>query len=198
MLKRVAVTGGLSSGKSTVCHFFKEQGCYVLSADKIVHHLLVPSTPLGQKIKNLLGEDTIKDGRFDRSLIAKIVFNEPAKLQALEGLLFPAVRDEQMREYKIVSENKEIPLFVVEVPLLFESGSEQFFDKTIVVDAELTLAQQRFMESTKHPKEEFKKRNDRQMPLSEKKEKADYIIYNNGDLAGLKKQTEKIFKQLTS
>ena len=90
-LKRVAVTGGLSSGKSSVCFFFKELGAYVVNADDIVHTLLSTDTQLINKVKLLFGENVIVDGKIDRSKVAKIVFQ-------LEGIL-PHIEDNFQDEY---------------------------------------------------------------------------------------------------
>lgn len=65
-LSRVAVTGSIASGKSTVCHLFKELGAYTISADEIVHELLVPDSPLGRSVVELLGREIIKDGFLDK------------------------------------------------------------------------------------------------------------------------------------
>ena len=78
-LRKVAVTGGLSCGKSSVCRIFKELGAYVVSADEIVHRLLSTKTNLGQQVISLLGKEIITNGKINRSTIAKKVFNDPNK-----------------------------------------------------------------------------------------------------------------------
>src|SRR6478672_5591088 len=92
--KKIAVTGGLSSGKSTVCQFFREFGAYVTNADEIVHRLLTPEKSVGQQVINLFSEDILTNGQIDRSKIAEKAFSNPKLLQALEDLVHPIVQHE--------------------------------------------------------------------------------------------------------
>ncbi len=99
-LRKVAITGGLSCGKSSVCRILKEFGAYVVSADKIVHQLLSSDTNLGQKIVDLLGTSVLVNQKLDRSRIARIVFHDLELLKALEALVHPAVYRELNRDYQ--------------------------------------------------------------------------------------------------
>ena len=81
----MAVTGGLSCGKSSVCRIFKELGAYVVSADEIVHQLLSPDTNLGQKIISLLGTEIVVNQKLDRSRIAEMYFKNPELLNRLKN-----------------------------------------------------------------------------------------------------------------
>jgi dephospho-CoA kinase len=203
--RRVAITGGLSSGKSSVCRFFNELGAKVVSADQIVHTLLNPNTELGHQIIELLGNNIVIDsgpskGQFDRKKIAESVFQKPEKLKKLESLLHPAVRVRILEEAQLAEQDPSIPLFVAEIPLFFESGNhnedyEGFIP--IVVIADENECQKRFVEKTKEPPEEFARRMKQQMSPKEKARNATYIIYNQGTLQDLKIQVEGIFKQLT-
>lgn len=193
---KVAVTGGLSCGKSTACRFFNELGAYVVSADEVVHKLLSPHTNLGQQLIDLIGVDIVVDQKIDRSLIAKKVFNQPELLQKLENLLHPAVRAEIEKLYQHVKKANLAPVFIAEIPLLFETGSDRFFDKVIVVTADEADCQERFTKKTNYDKAEYNKRMARQMALSDKASRADYVIHNNGSLEDLREAVEKIFKNL--
>ena len=82
-IKKVAVTGGLAAGKTTVCQLFKELGACVVSADEIVHQLLSPGTAVGQQVVSLLGSDIISDQGLDRKKIAAKVFSQPDLLLSL-------------------------------------------------------------------------------------------------------------------
>lgn len=196
-LAKVAVTGGLSCGKSSACHFFKEFGAYVVSADEIVHRLLSPNTNLGQKVIRLIGSEIVINHQIDRSQIAKKVFNQPELLQQLESLLHPAVRDEMEKLYQQFKEAKCESLFVAEIPLLYETGADRFFDVTIVVQADEKICQNRFKERTGHAQDEYEKRMSRQMNTTDKAKRADFVILNNGTLPDLRSAVEKIYKQLT-
>lgn len=197
-LKKVAVTGGLSCGKSSVCHIFKRLGAYVISTDKIVHQLLSFNTKIGQEVVSLLGTDVLVNKKIDRSQVAKIVFENIKLLHALEAIIHPAVYEDLNRQYQQQKNSLHPPpLFVAEIPLLFESEAEENFDVIIVVTAEKNVCLKRFKEKTKYPLKEFDKRAARQLPLLEKASKANYIIVNNGSLKNLKQVTSKLYQELT-
>lgn len=191
-IRKIAVTGGLSCGKSSVCRIFKELGAYVVSADEVVHQLLSPTTNLGRQVISLLGADIIVDKQIDRSKIAKKVFKEPTLLQSLENLLHPAVRDEIEKQYRQIAQQPSPPLFVVEIPLLFETGADRFYDATIAVIADPEDSQQRFEKSTGYDKEEYKRRMARQLSQEEKASRATYVIENKGSLADLHEAVTKL------
>lgn len=198
ILSKVAVTGGLACGKSSVCRIFKELGAYVVSADEIVHQLLSPDTPVGQKVIDLLGADVVNNRQIDRSKIAKKVFNQPALLQALENILHPSVREEVERQYQLIKTHSSFPLFVAEIPLLFESSHLGQFHYTIAVIADAEVCQQRFINSTGYDAEEFIKRMNRQLPNDEKAKRADFVIVNDGSVEALKDQVKEIYFKITN
>lgn len=196
-LKKVAVTGGLSSGKSTVCQIFKELGTYVVSADAIVHQLLSISHPIGQKVIKLLGSDIVVDQLLDRTLIAQKVFYQPLLLKSLEQILHPAVMKEIENQYLHVLQNESAPLFAAEIPLLFEGQFENQFDVTIAVVADQDIAQLRFTTRTGHTINDFNQRSLNQLSPSEKAQRASLVIHNNGSIDELKAEVKKIFYNLT-
>jgi len=197
-LKKVAVTGGLSCGKSVACQFFKELGAYIVNADEIVHQLLSPQTPIGQKVILLLGDDVLVNGQLDRSKIAKKVFNNQALLQSLQEILHPAVLNEIEKQYQKIKEQSNVRLFVAEVPLLFEISGEVFFDVTVAVHADAKLCKQRFMSATGYDENEYKRRMAQQMPSEEKAKRADYIIENTGTLEQMHRAVKTIFYEIIS
>lgn len=189
MLK-LAVTGGLASGKSTVCRFFEERGAYVISADTIVHRLISPQTATGQKIIALLGPEIVEGSEINRRLIAARVFDDSETLAKLEAILHPAVAIVMEEEYEKALV-KGAPLFVAEVPLLFESGQEKHFDRVLVVTAPYAMREMRYN------KEDFSKRIARQTSDEERCRKADYVIENQGNMTLLENQVNHIFSTLT-
>lgn len=189
---KVAVTGSLSSGKSTVCRMLHELGAFTIDSDAIVHRLLNPSTSLGKEVIQLLGSDSVAKGQFDRGIIAKKVFNHPKLLQALEAILHPAVKREIETHYKQCQQT-DAPLYVVEVPLLFEAGWEKWFDTIVVVQAEQDERLKRYPDQ-----EAFEKRAARQMDPMEKARRADYVIENSGNLSTLRKSVNQLFITLSN
>lgn len=195
-LAKVAVTGGLSCGKSSACHFFKELGAYVVSADEIVDQILSPHTSLGQKVIKLIGPEIVVDQQIDHAKIAKKVFNNPQLLHSLEALLHPAVLQALETSYQQIKQTKQYPLFVAEVPLLYEAGFESWFDYVIVITATREQCKERFHKKTGYGEEEFTKRSKRQWDTELKAQRADSVIVNNGSLEELKREIEKIFIKL--
>lgn len=196
-LRKVAVTGGLSCGKSLVCRLLKKLGAYVISSDDIVHQLLSSNTNPGQEIIKLLGNECVVDGKIDRSRVAKLVFHDFRLLKAVEEILHPAVYNEIERLYREQSENETPPpLFIAEVPLLFESGGESIFDCTVVVIANPELCIKRFIEKTGYDVNEFEKRMSRQLPIQDKVTRADYVILNNGSIKELEQETDELYQKL--
>jgi dephospho-CoA kinase len=197
-LRKVAITGGLSCGKSSVCRFFKELGAYVVSADEIVHQLLSPSQPLGQQVIALLGDEIVVEGKIDRQIVAKKVFENKQLLRSLEKIIHPSVIDEIEKQYQHINSQNEIPLFIAEIPLLFEGSTPTHFDATIAIWAPPELCKKRFMTHTGYGEEEYFKRMANQMPADEKAKRANYVIENSGNLEQLQKAVKKLFIKLTA
>ncbi len=194
-LLKIAVTGGIASGKSTVCQFLKELGAYVVNADAIVHASLTPDTDLGREVIRSLGlTDEWQRGPF-RKVIAEKVFKDPNLLALLEHLLHPVVLKKIEELYREVAKLENYTFFVVEMPLLFEIQAEGFYDIVIAVLADESLARERF-EKLGYSKDEYEKRMERQMSPSEKQAAADYTLLNNGSLNELKAQVILLNKTL--
>lgn len=193
-LCKIAVTGGLSCGKSTVCQFFQKLGAYVVSADEIVHQLLTPECELGQKVIAWLGPAILHEGKIARKEVAKLVFADKAKLKRLQALLYPTVGAMIQKAYEDAKNNPVYPLFIAEVPLLFEANMARDFDVIITVAADPSVAQKRF----KGPAADFTERDTLQMPLKEKMEKSTFTLFNNSSLHELQMDVLKLFNQLKS
>ncbi|MBA3603727.1 MAG: dephospho-CoA kinase [Parachlamydiaceae bacterium] len=197
IMRKIAVTGTLSSGKSTVCQLFKELGAYVVSADEIVHQLLVSGTKIGQQVIDIFGDEILTNGQIDRSKIAKKAFRDPVLLQALEKLIHPQVRNQIEREYQCCT-IATYPLFVAEIPLLFETNWDVDYPVTIAVIAKPELCKQRHEKNKNISNEsDYQQRSKRQLGADEKACKATYVIYNNGSLEMLRANVANIFELLT-
>jgi len=196
-LKKIAITGGLSSGKSSVCLFLRKLGCYVISADEIVHELLSKNQDIIQKVIKLLGTDILINNQIDRPKIAKKVFSQPLLLKSLEKILHPVVQKEINKQYELKRKDGLTSLFVAEIPLLFEQGSDADFDFVVVVGADEDLRKERFKLATSYALDEFEKRQSRQLSMQEKLLKADYVIRNNGSLIDLQHSVDELYKKLT-
>ena len=168
-----------------------------MSADDIVHTLMSTDAKLAQEIIQLLGPSVWVNQKLDRSRIAAIVFQNLELLHALESLTHSVVYKEINKEYlQQLKKSPPPPLFVAEVPLLFESGGQGNFDTTVVVVAEREKCQKRFCTVTHYDQKEFNNRMARQFSLHEKATLADEVIINNGSLSDLQKTTTKLYHKL--
>jgi dephospho-CoA kinase len=146
----------------------------------------------------LLGDDIIGKDCIDRSKVAKKVFQQMDLLDKLEALLHPAVREEIEKQYERVCALKSAPIFIAEIPLLYETGGESNFHYTIAVLAPQDVCMQRFEETTGYDNKEFIRRMERQMPSEEKARRADFVLYNNGSLVDLKNAVKTIYENLVN
>jgi len=176
----VAITGGIGAGKSTVLDAFRAHGAATVSSDEIVHHLLATDDTVRDALVAKLGEEILgADERPDRARIAKAVFGDRERLAWLEGLLHPLVSQEYLtwREQLAGIENPPL-VCVTEVPLLFEVGAQDRFDKVVVVTAPAALREQR----RRVPRDD---RDARLLPDREKVRRADYHYVNTGTFEDL-------------
>lgn len=187
-MRKIAITGTLASGKSTVARILQEYGAYVVDADEIVHGLLSLNTPTGKKAVELLGSEIVVGNQIDRRKISGIVFSDFEKLKSLEKILNPAVKQEINRRFNQVKNNSSYKMFIAEVPLLYEAGMEKDFDTVIAVVADESIARHRSITA------QFDQRWARQH--KDKASKADIVITNNGDLNMLNSSIAAIVDQL--
>jgi dephospho-CoA kinase len=173
------LTGGVAAGKSTALAALAEAGVPTLSADAVVHSVYEDPEVIAL-VRERLGDDVIApDGLVDRDAVAREIFTEPELRSWLEQLIWPRVGVkifEFRREHEAL-ENPP-PATVVEVPLLFESGMDQGFDRTIAVIVDDELRKQR---AADRGGEELAARDERQMPQDEKAARADVVVVNDGD-----------------
>jgi dephospho-CoA kinase len=181
--RKVAVTGEIASGKTTACQLFKELGAYVVYTDEIVHQLLLPTTHLGKEIIAILGVDIVVDGKISREKVSQKVFSSPHLLKGLEALIHPEVRKAIEINYVQASQHAA-PLFVVEIPLLFEAHMECDFDIIIVITCGETTCKTRSPLSLP----DYERRSERLLSIEQKIKRADLVISNDGNLDDLRQQ----------
>ena len=188
----VAITGGIGAGKSTALDAFRAHGAATVSSDEIVHHLLEADDAVRDAVVAKLGEDVLTDGRPDRAKIARQVFADRERLAWLEGLLHPLVSREYLTWRDQLSQLDEPPrVCVTEVPLLFEVGSEDRFDKVVVVTAPDALREQRRRVARDD-------RDARLLPDREKVRRADYHYVNKGTFDDLFEWVGGVMAELES
>ncbi|MCU0345422.1 MAG: dephospho-CoA kinase [Saprospiraceae bacterium] len=175
---RVGITGGIGSGKTTACRVFEQLGIPVYYSDERAKHLMVTSKPLVRKIKALFGEEAYHpDGSLDRKLIASLVFQNGSLLEKLNAVVHPAVLTDGDKWHH---RQTKAPYTLKESAILFEIGSQGFYDKTIVVFAPKAIRVQRVMQRDGLSAAAVEARMDKQMADEDKMQLADYVIVNDG------------------
>jgi dephospho-CoA kinase len=189
----VGLTGGLGAGKSEALRALDELGAATLSTDALVHELL-SGDELRDIVVERLGAEVAPDGRLDRSLIAERVFGDEEARGWLEGELWPRV-GQRVADWKreVEALDPAPPVAVVEVPLLFESGMEAVFDATIAVVAEESLREER---AGARGHAAVSERAGRQLSQTEKAQRADFEVRNDGTLDELRETLSRVLATL--
>ncbi|MEE1943628.1 dephospho-CoA kinase [Pedobacter sp. KR3-3] len=176
MLK-IGITGGIGSGKTTVCKVFETLGIPVFYADTVAKELMVSDPILIAGVKKAFGQESYAaSGALNNKHIAQIVFNNQTELDKLNALVHPAVFRAFDSWAKKVPSN--VPYTLKEAALLFESGSYQMCDKNILVTAPLELKLARVMQRDGASREQVLARMDKQWSDEQKSKMADYFIGN--------------------
>jgi dephospho-CoA kinase len=185
---RIALTGSIGMGKSTVAKMFERAGVPVFDADEVVRALQGPGGALVEKIGELF-PGCVRSGTLDRECLGAIVLADRAKLAMLEQIVHPAVR--RARE-DFVADHADSPALVFEIPLLFETGGEAEFDKVVVVSAPPDVQRTRVFERTGMSAAKLDSILARQLPDEEKRARADFVVDTGTDLSTTESQVRDI------
>ncbi len=188
MLK-IALTGNLGSGKSTVGKFFQEAGFYVFDADKMIRSFYEERGEVYQKVVSAFGDKVLdKDGNIDRKKLAQIVFYDQKSLRLLENITHSELYKRLDEEFRRLYVNSVV---VVEATLLIEKGTYRNYHITLLVYAPYQICRERALKAG-YCQEDFDKRWANQMPPEEKRRYAHFIIENTGSLSDLKNRTSEL------
>ena len=177
---RVGITGGIGSGKTTVCRIFEALGVPVYDADYWAKWLIVHDPEVRTAIVGLFGAEAyLPDGAYNRPFVAAIVFENPEKLAALNAAVHPAV-ERHSRAWHEQQARAGYPYTLKEAALMVESGSHRFLDALIVVTAPEEIRIRRVMERDGISEATVRARLRNQMPEAEKEALADFLIVNDG------------------
>ena len=197
MARVIGLTGGIASGKSTMARFFRDKGAAVLSADTIAFALAKPRQILYRLYVAHFGEGILQvDGTLDRRAIGRLVFDNDAERQWLDETTHP-ILERAMRRQIAVKQAKNFPVIILDVPLLFEAGWDKMTEENCLVFVDEAVQLARLMRRNGYTEAEARARIAAQMPLSEKKKRADTFIDNNGSLEESFQQAEKLWKEWT-
>jgi dephospho-CoA kinase len=191
----IGVTGGIGSGKSTFSKMLVEKlGARLFDADSAARELLESNPAVRQEITTGIFADAYTpDGRPDRAAIRRVVFHDPAAKARLESILHPRIRE---RWTQLADECRQnATTLVVEIPLLFETGAEHFFDRIVAVACshETQLARTTARGMTRDDAESIIRS---QLPLERKTSLAHFVVWNDGSHANLENQASELAKIL--
>ena len=196
MLK-VGLTGGIASGKSLVARVFKDLGAHIIDADRIVHDLLESDQQVSKEILDFFGKDIMREDKsIDRRKLGDIIFNDPEKRAWLNSCLHPKVFAICNSQVRLLCNRQPDCIVVLDAALLIETGYHHRMDRVIVVYAELEQQVERLIARDKFTRGQALARISSQMPLSEKRGQADFIIDNSGSRESTEKQAHDIFEKL--
>lgn len=190
--KLVGVTGGIGSGKTTVCQVFEVLGVKTYYADSRAKLLMENEPSLIVKIEQLFGKDAFQDGKLNRKKIAGLVFQNKDLLRQLNGLVHPAVK----RDFEQwVQENSSQKILLKEAALLIETGSYKALDALVLVVADKEKRVSRVVNRDQRKEEDVQKIVSEQLSDEEKIPLANFIIENNGS-ASVISQVMEVYRQL--
>ncbi|WP_336293763.1 dephospho-CoA kinase [Bartonella sp. CB169] len=192
-MKIIGLTGSIAMGKSTVANFFRQAGISVFSADDAVYQLY-KSEPILSLIAHTF-PNVVENGEVNRSKLSKIVIDDSKKLQTLEKIIHPFVREKE-KEFIDKARQKGEKLIVLDIPLLFETNSEKRVDSVVVVSAPLEIQKERVMIRPNMDEKKIAFINSQQMSDEKKRERADFIIDTGKDLEDTRQQVFSMIKSL--
>lgn len=186
---RIALTGGIASGKSTVADLFAEHGIPIIDTDTIARELVQPGKPALDEIRFAFGDDVFdSEGRLDRESMREIVFSDPARRKELESILHPRIRDGVVTRSKAA----DGPYQIIAVPLLVGSPIQQFMDRVLVVDCDEDTQLSRLLERDAEDEQQARRILAAQASRQDRLAIADDVIANSDDLADTRSQVDAL------
>jgi len=193
---RVAITGGIGSGKSTFANYLESKGYVVINADNISKDILSFDEKIKKKIIKEFGSNSYIDGKLNNKFVASQVFSNPANLHKLNSILHPQVL--QKIDTLINIKYKDENIIFIEAALIYEADIEKMFNYVILVTADFNIRLKRSIKSGKFTEDDFIKRDKNQIPQEEKEKRADFIFSNNGSEKDLIKKADLLLLTLNS
>ena len=194
---RVGLTGGIATGKSTVCDWLAEHGFRVIDADRVAHGLIRKGQPCFEPVVAAFGARILgADGEIDRKSLGEVVFNDPARLQELNALVHPEVIRSILAQLDRLEQSHPLSRAVVDASLMIESGFHKQFKHLIVVSCGVDQQVERLMERNRLSRGQALQRIGLQWPLQAKLPLATVVIDNSGTLEQTRHQVDRLLEKL--
>jgi dephospho-CoA kinase len=189
----IGITGGVGMGKSTAAKLLREQGVPVLDSDDVAREVVAVGEPALTEISEIFGADFLNaQGEMDRAKMAAHIFGNDAEREKLEAIIHPRVRERWLAQMETWRADN-VPLGVVVIPLLFEVGAEGEFDSVICVACTGNTQRER-LRARGWDDAQIAARIAAQMDVTEKIERADQVVWTEGDVSLLREQLQSIFR----
>jgi dephospho-CoA kinase len=190
----VGLTGGVASGKSSVAALFASLGAHILDADRLAREVTAPGTEgLRAILAEFGGGLCTASGELDRTALGQRVFQDPAALQRLEGLLHPRIRDLERERARAIAAEHPQAVVIYEAALLLESGGDQEVDRVAVVDVPPQAQWHRALARGSRQADQIRAMMDRQLARPQRLARADDIIDNSGPWSHTRDQVAELF-----
>ena len=192
---RVGLTGGLACGKTFISEELARLGCHVIHADALGHEVLATHGEAYEPVVALFGPSILnEDGSIARPRVAELVFNDAEKLAALNAIVHPAVRRREEDLMRLIEASDRAAIVVVEAAILIEAGTFERFDCLVVAACSEDQQVERAMARVPPPsRQDIVARLSRQMPMSEKRAFADFVIDTSGTREETQRQTQTLY-----
>ncbi len=196
---RVGLTGGIASGKSTVCNWLAEHGFNVIDADRVAHGLIRKGQPCFDPVVAAFGTRILDAaGEIDRNRLGELVFNDPARLQELNTLVHPEVIGRILEQLDRLEQSHPPSKVVVDASLMIESGFHKQFQHLIVVSCGIDQQLERLMARNRLSRAQALQRIGLQWPLQAKLPLATVVIDNSGTLEQTRHQVDRLLVTLAA
>ena len=195
-MKLIGLTGGVGSGKSTVAAVLRELGADVVDADEASHAVYEPGTPGFAAVVREFGGGMVRDGRIDRKRLGEIVFKDSDARRRLNAIVHPLVR-EWMAARTAEAIDRGADVVVQDVPLLFENGLEKLFPIVVLVWVPKEVQVDRLVNGRGFSRERAREVIAAQMPIDEKRARAQHVIDNSGTSESTRAQVEGLWGDLS-
>ena len=192
----IGLTGGIACGKSTVAQMLQAKGAVLIDADRIAREVVEPGSPILAQVAGRFGTGVLQeDGSLDRKKLGEIVFADKAARKDLEAILHPAIRTRMWASIEASERERPQRLTVADIPLLYESGHEARFPEVMVVYVPEAVQLERLMARDKLTAEQAEARIRAQMPIEEKRRRADVVIDNSGTRENTFEQIDRFWRE---
>jgi dephospho-CoA kinase len=193
-LKLIGLTGGAGSGKSTVSSMLRELGAEVVDADQAAHAAYAPGSPGFDQVVQAFGEEFVRDGRIERNRLGELVFHDDDARRRLNAIVHPLVR-EWMAARTAEADSRGVEVVVHDVPLLFENGLENIYADVVLVFVPEPVQVRRLVSGRGLSEDRARAIIASQMPIAEKRGRAQHVIDNSGSRERTREQVEKLWTE---